>query len=360
MPPSLRKACHACIIAKRRCQPQLPQCSRCFKAGIACTYDLEPLTHVSSSSNPPLESSSSRDDLPIPPSLLSQPSYSVFDTVASAHQAAIKSHQLQNQGVATPELRMVAEEDILNWSVSQLKQIPEAILQNCTSPFVHAQLYSNGADSTSRMDLILELHETASAGAYGEVIRPSQNIHLQNLANVNIKGLPLNDVLIYIHELALYVIIYTCNQLPSYYSSEAQQYLPLLMEWSEQLWTANRELSGEGSQWHAWIVAESARRSMIACYMIKAAISVLTSGYCVYLPFLESLPFDPRIGLWEVKSEDAWQSAVMRYNGEPELLMSFREFIESYKDLSCIKQEGMFSRILLVSYYRKKAMQFLE
>ena len=37
-PPGMAKACHACHRAKRRCGKQTPDCGRCRKKGIECTY----------------------------------------------------------------------------------------------------------------------------------------------------------------------------------------------------------------------------------------------------------------------------------------------------------------------------------
>lgn len=363
MPTSLRRACHACIVAKRRCQPQLPQCSRCLEKSIPCTYDLEPLAEASPFIQPASQGFKPHDDQQTPSQHHQQSSFAIFDNAASAQQAAIRGMQLESQGVTPPELRMVAaDQELIPWFVGQIMQIPDVIIRNKSSPFVHAQLYQEDADSLARMQHISRLYKSTSRTSAEEVILlPSKNVQLQQLTSIDIRHLPPSGILKAVHELALYLTIYLGNNLPARYESEVQQYPDLLVGWIEYLWTATKDPSNhDSSQWHSWLVAESARRSIIACHFIKAAISIIRSGYCLYVPFLESVPFDTRMGVWEATSEDSWQSAVTKHGGQPEVLTSFREFIESSQDLSHIREEGVFQKILLMLFYGKRARQAME
>ncbi|KAH8600054.1 hypothetical protein B0O99DRAFT_611649 [Bisporella sp. PMI_857] len=361
MPPSLRKSCHACTAAKRKCQPQLPKCARCLKNGIPCAYDLEPLAQVSLSpeeqpiTTPLSEGRLASTEIP------AHANYAVFNDVTAAHRAAAEALQQHNQGLPAPELRMVPDEAMLLWFVSELAQMLDRIQQGQSSPFVHARLYLEQADSAAHMQDIMDLHRRIIAGS-SSIVRPSRNAHLRLLRDLDIKIFPLKDVLIYIHELALLLIIYSVNNLPSEFKAEIQQYVELLVSWIEHLWAAvqDQPANSEGvSQWHGWIMAESIRRTIIAAHFIKGAISVMRSGFLIYIHFLEALPFDPRRGLWEAMSEDAWNTTVRDHGGEPEVLLSFREFVEDYGDHSSINQEGMFQKMLLVAFNGQKVLQIL-
>ena len=259
---------------------------------------------------------------------------------------------------------MVADEEVVHWALSQLVQIPNVILQNRPPPFVHTQLYRDREKAAARLGRALSLHQTLSTGRLGEteISPPSRNVDLHRLIKSDIKDLPLTDLLLLIDELSLYLIIYLFNDVSSSYKAEAEPLLDLLTDWSKHLWsTVPDQSSNDLSPWQAWIVAESARRSMIAPYLLRGAFSALKHGYAVFQPFLESLPFDPRTELWEAMSEAAWQSAVTMHGGEPTVLISFREFIESSTDISrALQGHGLFQRMLLVSFYGKAALEALS
>ena len=259
---------------------------------------------------------------------------------------------------------MVADEEVVQWGLSQLVQIPYVILQNRPPPFVHTQLYRDRETATARLRRTLSLHQTLSTGHVSEteIIPPSRNVGLQRLIKSDAKDLSLTDLLLLIDELSLYLIIYLFNDVSPSYKAEAEPHLDLLTDWTKHLWsTIPDQPSNNLSPWQAWLVAESARRSMIAPYLLRGAFSALKHGYAVFQPFLESMPFDPRTELWEAMSEAAWQSAVTMHGGEPTVLISFREFIESSADISrALQGQGLFQRMLLVSFYGKAALAALS
>ena len=255
---------------------------------------------------------------------------------------------------------MVVDEEILVWALSHLRLIPDLMAHNKPSPFVHAQVYLDTEDAMARMNHVLKLHESISRNSASNVISPSRNVHFQHLIQTVVTGLSMTDVLISTYELTLYLIIYLCNDLPSSYQSEAERYLDLVMDWTKHLWTTvPNQLSSTLSQWQAWVIAESARRTIIASFLVKSAVSILRYGYCVYQNFLESLPFDPRPGLWEAMSEAEWHSALELQGGKAADLVSFREFIEK-SDISHIREEGLFQKMLLLGYHGRKALAVLN
>lgn len=110
----------------------------------------------------------------------------------------------------------------------------------------------------------------------------------------------------------------------------------------------------------AWRLAESIRRSMLAAIFVRGIWSVMGSGYCHYEPFLESLPFDPRAGLWEAESDENWSTIVgQKYRGVHTQLKSWHEFTEACEQLS-VDEDGQFQRMLYVSFHGSDGIRWLE
>jgi len=285
----------------------------------------------------------------------------MFDSVASAHRAASETFALHLQCPTPPELAMAADQETVRWAVSQLGQIPNIRLRNRSSPFVHAQLYHNRGDGAIWSEEALALNCSIPKGEIG-MVSPSQNAHLQHLIKSNVENIPLTDMILLIDALAMYLIIYHLDDVPSSYKDEAEQYLDLLIVWPRRLRSAiPSQLSDKLSPWQAWFKAESARRTMIASYLIRGTFYALKRGYCDYQFFIESLPFDSRTGLWTAMSEEEWQSAlVRRHGGVPTVLTSFREFIESSGPTPRLQGQEMFQKMLLVVYHGSKALDKLE
>jgi hypothetical protein len=61
---------------------------------------------------------------------------------------------------------------------------------------------------------------------------------------------------------------------------------------------------------HAWLLAESVRRTIIVCFMLRSAYSLNTRKYSVRTPFVDSLPFDLRTNLWDDDSPAFWEHAL--------------------------------------------------
>jgi hypothetical protein len=60
------------------------------------------------------------------------------------------------------------------------------------------------------------------------------------------------------------------------------------------------------SRRHAWLLAESVRRTIIVSLMLRSAYSLKTRNYSARTPFVDALPFDVRTELWDEDSENTW------------------------------------------------------
>jgi hypothetical protein len=146
MPPSLRKACHACANAKRRCVPQLPQCSRCRDRGLVCTYDLEPVTNHAT-----VPDVADHPAAPVHPLARDLESPAFFDSVLAAHRAVVESYSPHGNKtlpvMANPETLVLVAERFL-------RPIPHLTFQRQTTPYVHAQVLKAG--DLLRLDMSTE------------------------------------------------------------------------------------------------------------------------------------------------------------------------------------------------------------
>jgi hypothetical protein len=76
----------------------------------------------------------------------------------------------------------------------------------------------------------------------------------------------------------------------------------------------------------AWLLAESVRRTIIVCFMLRSAYSLSKRNYSVRTPFVDSLPFDLRTNLWDDDSSTSWEHALSDSNN---FMVSLHEWSDS-------------------------------
>ena len=343
MPPSLRKACYACAAAKRRCIPELPQCSRCAERELECTYDLEPVTN--NESQPSVRPAHNVRTVfqcawkPLP--------LIIFDSVASAHQAAVEAYT----GLRFENLPVMASDETLAIVVECfLKPIPMLTFQHRSTPYVHSMILSAGVCIHPR---------PARLGAEPEALLNAKFIKRaqHKLISMDFQSLSFVEFLAAFHTLVALILTLALRTTP-------QSHKPALPAGLQDLWpkwrqhlsaTLPRELDSGLSAWQAWYTAETARRSLLCIILVDGILEVMEKGYCSYRPLVESLPFDPRTGLWEADSEEEWLAAVACHGGVESSLVSWSEFIESGGQAPRKEYDGTLQRMLLVIHHGKTA-----
>jgi hypothetical protein len=335
MPPSLQKACHPCAAAKRRCSPQLPQCSRCAQRGLTCTYDLEPVTNVTA----PVARSGSR----IFPDAWGSLPTALFTSVADAHRAAVECYDARRY----EPLPVMANPDTLSLVTERhLKQMPVLTLRQRSTPYVHAQILLAGPC-------------LARAGLGDSFLTSSTVIaRVQRHVNsLNMKSLSFTEFLSAFHNLIAGLLA------PILDAADQQLHIPgallnLWPTWRQHLYAALPQTLDPGlSAWQAWYIAESARRSLLCVILVDGLLEVVEKGYCSYRPLVEALPFDARTGLWEADTEEQWLAALASHGGVQSSLMSWSEFIESGNLAPRKEHDGMLQRLLLVIHFGKAAAE---
>ncbi|KIW68848.1 hypothetical protein PV04_04768 [Phialophora macrospora] len=343
MPVSLRRACHACAKAKRRCVPELPQCPRCVARGLQCTYDLEPVTNMGTQSlerHPSTQYARS-----IFPCAWMPVRTMLFDSAGAAHKAIVEFFTpLRCEGnppvLANPSLLALVTERFL-------KTIPQLTFQQQSTFYVHRQILLAGASFVG-------------LGPWDDrpqpVLSPTFLDTVQgHLLTLDIESSTFEHFLAAFHYLVAVLLARTLD------AHQNRGEIPHLLR---DLWTKWRErlcaklprtLSSDLSAWQAWYTAESARRSLLCVIFIDGMLEVADKGYCSYRPLVESLPFDARTGLWEAETEEEWLAAVAAHGNTHSSLVSWAEFIESGSMKPRSEYDGAFQRMLLVIHFGKPA-----
>lgn len=99
---------------------------------------------------------------------------------------------------------------------------------------------------------------------------------------------------------------------------------------------------------------------MFAAIMLRGLWFAAVNGFCYYEPFIESMPFDPRAGLWEVATQKDWQEQVARYGGQDTQLKSWHEFIAAEQPELDLDEDGAFQRLLFVGFHGPPGIRALE
>ncbi|KIY03240.1 uncharacterized protein Z520_01707 [Fonsecaea multimorphosa CBS 102226] len=342
MPPSLRKACHACTTAKRRCVPQLPQCARCAEKGLRCTYDLEPVTNLETDSSRQPHTTTQSPWEPLPSI--------IFDSVASAHEAAVRSYSSEGYEM----LPVMANQDTVMLVVERhLGPIPLLTFQQRTTPYIHRQVLL----ATKLKSASLVLGDVDGSGRTLGLNSAFLEGAQQHLLSLEIEQLTFTEFLGAFHMLAaiLLSLILSFGR-----SSPNAQLPPILLDlwttWTKHFHTIlPRTLSSDLSAWQAWCTAESARRTLLYIILVDGMVEVAQKGFCHYRPMVESLPFDARTGLWEADTAEEWRAAVAAHGGAESELMSWAEFIRIGGPEPRGDYDGMLQRMLLIIHFGRAA-----
>lgn len=342
MPASLRKACHACTKAKRRCIPQLPACDRCQRLSLKCVYDLEPVQDVSFSEGP-----SSRDDerTATPPTRTPV----VYSSLRDARDAAVAAFEGGASALDPEAHPLMMADDVVGYVARFFKDVSEDCTRGKPSPYVHFDVVE-----TARRCL------TDRSGLAGDS-PTSRESSVSNKSSVSERQ--MTDVctdLLKIHELILELLgrLTSARDLKQSHD-EIEDSINQLMALAHTLWSRDDVAAYTSETWQAWTVSESIRRSVLACYHIRCTWEALTKGYATFTPFLEAIPLDLGAGLWEAVSAEDFATLKHKLLTGSSTLVSLAEFTDL--NLGALRPEfdGQLQRLLFVSFNGSTGIDFL-
>lgn len=290
---TLRKACRNCTTSKRKCVVQLPKCTRCAQRGLECLYDLEPLSlSVTQSGKQP--------KLPWSSSAINTPAYCVIGRVSEL------SH-------IDPSICPVGNPNALKFVHLGYQPVLDLLKSGRPAVFIHPRLQMH--HNCFRFDALRDIENGVTLESF------------KRLIELDINVVPIMEVLAALQSLLIHLGTFVSNK-----QVTGKDFLDLILAWTESLLaSAQTKMPLNQSPWQVWLFGESVRRTIIMSYTLIMSISSFEYGYCSHWLFLESLPFDRRVGLWMAGSPQAWIAVAGTRTGREvgEQLISLHEFGKS-------------------------------
>ncbi|KAJ5822578.1 hypothetical protein N7447_004918 [Penicillium robsamsonii] len=278
---TLRRSCQACARSKRRCDQRWPRCTRCEAKGVNCEYVNEPLT--------------------------------VSNGVQKARRKPTNpsNRTPSTQSSIRPFLRLeIAKEydgAAIRFLVNGLRAFPNTFAKSCKTMFIHPDLYASGLPASIRdMQALCKIHFQAEQQNRAGILLQLFHQRSAELYRRFNQSLSFYELLGCSQALLLAQCIVALNEGgdPEKYSENISIMLDGI---AARLWEqAPVQLPPTFSRRHAWLLAESVRRTIIVSLMLKSAYSLNTRNYSVRTPFVDALPFDVRTELWDDDSNNIW------------------------------------------------------
>ncbi|KAL4951251.1 hypothetical protein BDW69DRAFT_186551 [Aspergillus filifer] len=309
-PITLRRACQACSRGKRRCDQRLPRCSRCQKLRLDCEYVNLPLsTDLGQGSRPP--GTAVRRAVPLAPSRRQGPPSTFIALRPPLQLEIIKGY----------------EASIIAFLVEGVSSLPLSFAENMKTHFIHPELWSYSSSSVPPtpirdMHALCKLYtDTSSNVSFRLVASIRQQIpHYQKRIA---RAINFEDLLASAQALLLAHCMLIAYEDPSTPYSDSTS--AALLALGERLYQqAPIQLPHTLTPRRAWLFAESVRRTIIVAFMLRSVYSLKTRNYSVRTPFVDSLPFDMRTGLWD--SGGGYNYGVANGEGEGDAIVSLHRY----------------------------------
>ncbi|KAL2211608.1 hypothetical protein CC79DRAFT_1328914 [Sarocladium strictum] len=330
--PSLRKSCHNCTTAKRRCIIRFPHCERCSKKGLVCRYDLEPLVLTTISSQ----------------TLELRPVNGLDDS--TIHCLLNKQSSASHKQMSTTCSFGSDVREGIEFVRATLRGIPSRTVEERPSVFIHPKLRQATGESCLARAI--------------QCIRTTIDIHphhacFQALINGRNRNESVDTVLHEVQALMLYILAFTFTSTHAARAA-ALPYFDHISQRVNCLQGLASEFTVRGlTPWQAWLFGESTRRTILTSHIMT----------CVFFRGLyetpkaklemEALPFDDRGGLWLAETPQAWAAAagVRRGRDVKANLVSWHEFGCKSPSI-CMDEDGdAFLSMMLVAHNGLRCLQ---
>ncbi|KAJ5762835.1 hypothetical protein N7533_001516 [Penicillium manginii] len=361
---SRQKSCIACAEGKRRCNRQTPDCSRCLAQGLVCTYKSAwpPKRQIISNQ---LQSSHLLEAGPESPpasseTLLFMPldQFYIDDT-----NVGIPWLTPMPSLLSIPSLSPAAiypETTILDkWSTNQLlrniKSYPQEFVITRKTPFIHSRLYDAYLpDAIQDAFTVLAAYSIKTSETEDLVFRILES-KTTGLVEQDIHTSTLPQILAAVHALMLFQIVQLFDG-DIRQRSLAEQHMDILRIWAFQLQERAASLT-PAITWQEWIVAESARRTIIFVMMIEGLYLSLKTGCCPNVKAMSILPFTSKTTLWDLGTSASWLEESDRLPSETVL---YGDFARGWQEGQLPGRLDGFQKLLLIPCLGERYSEQLE
>jgi hypothetical protein len=378
-----RKSCNSCFKSRRKCDLSYPTCETCRSTRKTCQYAYVPVTPTRRTgnstpsdaagravttpalTNTSLVTSSETHNGEIPVSFevgdftnflfddfepatdllsISNAGWSVFDhqqpsvTLTDAPATPPFVHKfVGNLGELMP---IQGSTQSFQWVMDQLREYPREFALQAHTLFVHRQLYR---DSTPK-----PIRAAFGLSSAVSMLNDSNRAMLFRAVDDEVLDLlkpmdspTLLDDLARLQSFVIYQIIRLFHGSMEQRAVAEQQQV-LLMTWALKLVSRSEaELRvSEAQDWHAWILAESTRRTAMVVYMLYGVYSIFREGICVGFPTLAKLPVSAALSCWDSEVEH-------RHHSETGETVPYEIFTERWL-VSTPKSLDEFEKFLLI------------
>ncbi|KAK8054997.1 hypothetical protein PG993_000224 [Apiospora rasikravindrae] len=264
--------------------------------------------------------------------------------------------------------RVEGSSESWQWLIDELKRCPRDLATRGETLFLHKELYRDALPSSIRAVVgvsaifallndnnrqmlfrlvdaeVLELLQTAppilDTNADSDGRSGSRNGYSSN-------GLTLVEELARLQALTLYQMMRMfAGGLEQRVVVEQQH--GLLTTWALRL--LERSQAGlaadkDDDDWHAWLVAESIRRTVMTVYMFYSMYSLAMHGFCADFPTLAKLPVSASLGSWQ--SEAAHRTRHPGVGGRADRILAYDAYTQ-YWAVSPPKRMDPFEKFLII------------
>jgi hypothetical protein len=322
--PSYRRACQACVKAKRKCDLQSPRCSRCTSRDIQCAYRghgtdifttpqmpssliIHPQTHQTL---PSTDSADSRTAIPFLEHL---------DTISFRRPSAFTARQfteiddfqtfLQTLPLGSPlaadtnSVVVMRSRDTINHLIHTIKSYPAQFLQQFRTPFIHPRCYQDFLPRPIEDAFLLcSAYSTRTPANTDPVFRIFEH-RVKDLIQTYQPSVTFSESLAYVQSLILIQIIQLFDG-DIRLRATAEEHETTLIYWTAVLQGQidDQMLVSSIPPNEAWYISESARRTIIMSVMLRAIYDMVKTGFSEIPGTMEHLSFTLESALWDNNS----------------------------------------------------------
>jgi hypothetical protein len=382
-----RKSCNACFKSRRKCNRDYPTCASCRRTKKDCYYAYAMIPqpglpdHLVSTESENTDGDdlvdtlmtagngvSTATDMLHPTILDFEPYQSAFpledmrqpdDAITSRSQFSFTSQQCSpamfpsripstSPTSSIPSFlgglgdlqRVEGSTESWQWVINELKRCPRDLAMRGETLFLHKELYRSMMPAAIRTALGLSatyclLNESNQHVMFqaidAEVFDLLQTPSLSGVDIARAKNSGDDGGMTLIEELARLQAL-TLYQMIRMYEGGLEQ--RALVDLQRGIMTTRalqllRRLRAERDNdhgWHAWIIAESIRRTVLTVYMFYAVYSIAIHGFCIDFPTIAKLPVSTSPELWH--SGDLHPS--QRWSNETERTLAYEDYTEAW------------------------------
>ncbi|KAF2814954.1 uncharacterized protein BDZ99DRAFT_458911 [Mytilinidion resinicola] len=382
-----RKACSACVKAKRRCDLGYPCCNRCFTKGLVCQYRgasaSDALTQpevVVRQTSPEIINRRHRFITPSDSESVSSPreprrlSANDFESLFSGTQcprSESSNYPSPRHGshadspslghYQTPTLLSPAPQIWepcslsnlqINFIIDQLSTYVRGFAYAGSTPFIHPTLYEKWQPAAYQDACALSALYILKTPRNKNTISSSISAKISALISSS-SFWSLSDLLAAVQALLIYQIIRLFDgELDQ--RRVAAKHNAVLEKWAAELWRRSfAEPLSFPTEHQSWIFYESLRRTVLMSVFLRGAWSCVTNGgVCEQCPTLNRLPVTIDPELWELAEGD-WEAELSARAAKS--MSTYGQYALSFNPENQ-GALGVFERMLLVACRGEAAM----